>query len=368
MYIRRKCGEGMPGSYIASALMPLVIIFLISAVLSFSIVFITSVSARIDRMLQVLGSGSIASAAVPETLPESAEVSLSCTSECLLYSADGTSAAVVKGVMDGYFSGYRGEELEIEWTGTDGMLNPSVVSSSLASSLGLEPGDRLTMMAMDTEGRARPYLLTVSGIFRSVYPQLDGHLIYVPLELVDGRNTWEILLPEGMDDAQVLRGIREEGIFARSYREIYGSAYRNIRASLSVMHLVLAAVAILAAYFSSDIAEAYTSRDRKDIEGLLMMGMQYRRLRRIYLMITMAGVALASAAGTGAGILLSFLSPSLISWIASRNASLLAYYVTSFRVSIPPLPLIAMLALMLAVSSVSVSIFLRRLKPSSLGA
>ena len=140
-----------------------------------------------------------------------------------------------------------------------------MISSALASALGLELGDRLTMMIMDTEGRARPYLLTVRGIFASVYPQLDSHLIYVPLELVDGTNTWEILLAEGEDDASVLSAIRNEGIFARSYREIYSSAYRNIGTSLSVMHLVLAAVAVLAAYFSSDIAESYTSRDEKDI-------------------------------------------------------------------------------------------------------
>ena len=355
----------MPGGYILSSIMPLLIIFLITAVLAFSVIFIASVTARIDRMLQVLGSGTIAVSAVPENLPEDAEVALTASSEALLYSGSGTASAIVKGVMDGYFSGYRGEELRLESADGD-MLNPSVISSSLAASLSLEPGDRLTMMSMDSSGRARPHLLTVKGIFRSVYPQLDEHLIYVPLEIVDGQNTWEILLADGADDASLLRSIREEGIYARSYREIYGSSYRNIETSLSVMHLVLGAVAVLAAYFSSDIAEAYTSRDRRDIEALLIMGASYRTMRGIYLMITMAGVASASIAGIAAGMLLSFLSPSLIEWVASENAALLAYYVTSFSVKIPFITLLSMLAMMLVVSSVSVYVFLRRMRKSAI--
>ena len=363
LYIMRKCGEKMSWNYRVSALIPLLIIFLISAVLSFSMIFISSVSERIDRMLQLFGSGTIAAVAVPENLPEGTEVSLTCTSQALLYSADGTTAAAVKGVMDGYFDGYRSEELELS-TIEGEFTNPSVISSALASALGLELGDRLTMMIMDTEGRARPYLLTVRGIFASVYPQLDSHLIYVPLELVDGTNTWEILLAEGEDDASVLSAIRNEGIFARSYREIYSSAYRNIGTSLSVMHLVLAAVAVLAAYFSSDIAESYTSRDEKDIKALLMMGLPMKTLRAVYLRITMAAVSMAAIAGIVAGTLLSFFSPSLISMIASRNASLLAYYVTSLEVSIPFASLIVMLLLMLAVSAFSVFIFLRRMHRS----
>ena len=137
---------------------------------------------------------------------------------------------------------------------------------------------------------------------------------------------------------------------------------RNIRASLSVMHLVLAAVAILAAYFSSDIAEAYTSRDRKDIRELMMLGMSSRDIRGIYFLITLAAVAAAAIAGAAAGLILSSFSPMLLSAVSSSGSSLLDYYVTSFTLRIPLGAIALMILMMLSVSSLSILMTLRRIK------
>ncbi len=359
LYIGRKCGRGMGIGYILSAFMPLLIIILISLVVSFALVFISSITAQMDRMLQLLGTGTIEASARPE-LPEGAEIALTCDTEGLIYSESSAAAAYVKGVEEGYFSGMRGKELKAELS-DEAYLNPAVASSSLAEELGLSIGDRMTILVMDGSGRARPVLLTLGGIFPSVYPQLDSRLIYIPLEFADGMNRWEILLPEDADARSVLASIEAQDISARGYWESYRSVYENIRVSMRAMYLVLGAVAVLAAFFSSDIAEAYTSRDMEDIRAIAILGAGKGRIRRIYLLIAMIAVAAASAIGMLLGIALGFLSPALIRLVASSDPSLLAYYVTSFDVVIPLRSLALMLLSMLAVSAISVRIFLRRL-------
>ena len=103
------------------------------------------------------------------------------------------------------------------------------------------------------------------------------------------------------------------------------------------------AVALLAAYFASDAADVYVSRDRRDISTMMMLGASVGMMRRIYLQITMAGTAFAVIA------------------IASYNPEILSYYVTSFTISFPWLRIALMLLLIVAIAAISVEISLRRM-------
>ena len=59
LYIGRKRGRGMGVKWTLSSLLPALLIFLITAVLVFAMVFISSMTTAIDRMIIMLGSSSI---------------------------------------------------------------------------------------------------------------------------------------------------------------------------------------------------------------------------------------------------------------------------------------------------------------------
>lgn len=361
-YARRKIGEKKGFAYFLSSLSPLFILLLITAALSFSLSFIISMSEGIDKLLAVMGSGSVRILSYPDSslLPEGAEISETKTGTALLYAENGENAVMVKGIGEDYLEGIRKSVLDIEYSESEG-INPVIVSSSLASSLSLNPGDRLSMLLWEKEeGRARPLLVTVHGVFRSVYPQLDKHLVYAPIDLVDGPSSFEILLPEGQDAEVLVSALWKSGIPAESYRTMYSSLYQNVRQSIGILSFLIILVAALAAFFSSDAAHFYISRDRNDIQGMRLLGIGKREIIWVYMLITVSYVAVAAVLGMVLGIIISSLSPSLISFISSVSPSLLDYYITSFEVVIPVRELVLMLLAMIAVSSISVFLMLRR--------
>ena len=186
LYISRKCGAGLGRDRKIAFILPMLMILLITSVLVFALIFIDSVSGTIERMLEILGQGTIyVYAETPpdvSLLPDGSEISPSRMLEGLVYSEDGESAAIIHAVGPDYFSGMRGRELGLIMEDKD-MLNPSVVSSSFADKLGIKAGDRMTLLLYEEESdRTRPVLLTIAGIFPSVYPQLDSNLLYIPLE------------------------------------------------------------------------------------------------------------------------------------------------------------------------------------------
>ena len=221
LYIPRKCGRGLGRDRKTAFLLPMLMILLISAVLVFALVFIQSVSGTIERMLAILGRGSVfvESQDMPDRslLPEGAEVTPSRILEGLVYSGQGEGAAVIHAVGPGYFDGMRGRELGIVILDED-VLNPAVVSSSFADKLSVGIGDRMTLLLYEADkDRTRPLLLTVSGIFPSVYPQLDSSLAYIQLESSGyGADGYEVLLPEGIDAESI-----EDALWRAGYSILY---------------------------------------------------------------------------------------------------------------------------------------------------
>ncbi len=366
LYIPRKCGRGLGRDRKTAFLLPMLMILLISAVLVFALVFIQSVSGTIERMLAILGRGSVfvESQDMPYSsfLPEGAEVTPSRILEGLVYSGQGEGAAVIHAVGPGYFDGMRGRELGIVIPDED-VLNPAVVSSSFADKLSVGIGDRMTLLLYEADkDRTRPLLLTVSGIFPSVYPQLDSSLVYIQLESsgyeADG---YEVLLPEGIDAESIEDALWRAGYSTWSYMDMYSSIYSNAVSSINALYLVFMAVALLAAYFASDAAYVYISRDRNDIEMLMMLGAPKALMRSVYLRITMAGACMAMAIGIALGLILGFLSPLAFSIIASFDPAILSYYVTSFSVRIPWSRIAFMIILMIVIAAISVEISLFRL-------
>ena len=359
LYIGRKRGRGMGVKWTLSSLLPALLIFLITAVLVFAMVFISSMTTAIDRMIIMLGSSSIVTGEEVDVSSWSgASINKTREGEGVVFTEEGKSIIRLKGVNESYLQGEREEALKIMRSGEE-VKNAIIVSTTLARKLNLELGSSMTMMLYEKEkNRTRPILMTVTGIFDSGYAQLDRYLAYVDFSLLDGEEEWEILLDQKDDLEKRCQELEELGISYKTYREKYSALYLNVRQSVSILYLILAFVALLAAFFSTDIVSVYLSRDRQDIAALRLLGMEEKRIRRIYLSLSLFAVAISALGGTVLGLLLGLLSPSLIRIVASSNPGLVEYYISSFSVTVPTMELLLMVLAMVVLSAITLFISL----------
>lgn len=359
LYIGRKRGRGMGVKWTLSSLLPALLIFLITAVLVFAMVFISSMTTAIDRMIIMLGSSSIVTGEEVDVSSWSgASINKTREGEGVVFTEEGKSIIRLKGVNESYLQGEREEALKIVRSGEE-VKNAIIVSTTLARKLNLELGSSMTMMLYEKEkNRTRPILMTVTGIFDSGYAQLDRYLAYVDFSLLDGEEEWEILLDQKDDLEKRCQELEELGIPYKTYREKYSALYLNVRQSVSILYLILAFVALLAAFFSTDIVSVYLSRDRQDIAALRLLGMEEKRIRRIYLSLSLFAVAVSALGGTVLGLLLGLLSPSLIRIVASSNPGLVEYYISSFSVTVPTMELLLMVLAMVVLSAITLFISL----------
>ena len=359
LYIGRKRGRGMGVKWTLSSLLPALLIFLITAVLVFAMVFISSMTTAIDRMIIMLGSSSIVTGEEVDVSSWSgASINKTREGEGVVFTEEGKSIIRLKGVNESYLQGEREEALKIVRSGEE-VKNAIIVSTTLARKLNLELGSSMTMMLYEKEkNRTRPILMTVTGIFDSGYAQLDRYLAYVDFSLLDGEEEWEILLDQKDDLEKRCQELDGLGISYKTYREKYCALYLNVRQSVSILYLILAFVALLAAFFSTDIVSVYLSRDRQDIAALRLLGMEEKRIRRIYLSLSLFAVAVSALGGTVLGLLLGLLSPSLIRIVASSNPGLVEYYISSFSVTVPTMELLLMVLAMVVLSAITLFISL----------
>lgn len=359
LYIGRKRGRGMGVKWTLSSLLPALLIFLITAVLVFAMVFISSMTTAIDRMIIMLGSSSIVTEEEVDVSSWSgASINKTREGEGVVFTEEGKSIIRLKGVNESYLQGEREEALKIVRSGEE-VKNAIIVSTTLARKLNLELGSSMTMMLYEKEkNRTRPILMTVTGIFDSGYAQLDRYLAYVDFSLLDGEEEWEILLDQKDDLEKRCQELDGLGISYKTYREKYSALYLNVRQSVSILYLILAFVALLAAFFSTDIVSVYLSRDRQDIAALRLLGMEEKRIRRIYLSLSLFAVAVSALGGTVLGLLLGLLSPSLIRIVASSNPGLVEYYISSFSVTVPTMELLLMVLAMVVLSAITLFISL----------
>lgn len=355
LYYRRKCGSGRKIGYILKHYAPSLVVFLIVMTLTFVMIFISSMTDAIDRMIELLGSGSISTTEyVDVSMYRGALIDEVKEGDGILYASSGKSLVHLKGVdISSYFSKERKEGLKLTLT-DESYRNEIIVSSTLGALLDLEIGSRMTLLLYEAENdRARPVLVTVSGIYTSGYAQLDKYLAFVDISLIDGDSTYEILLDKNEDVDDVLHSLWREGIYGVSYKEKYSSLCTNVDQSIMILNVILIFVALLAAFFSADIAHVYTSSDRRDIASLRLLGMREGSVRAIYRKMTLLSVAAASVLGVLCGMLLSLLSPSLIKFAALKEPEVIEYYISSFTLSIPFSSILIMLILMLLCSSVT---------------
>lgn len=366
LYLKRKEGRGMGVKWTLNSLVPALLIVLITALLVFAMVFISSMTSAIDRMIVMLGSGNI-------VLYDDYDISgwdgadkyHVNSSSGVVFSDNGKSLVNIKGIEDGYFYGERGETLKLS-TIESTARNPIIVSKTLAERMKLDFGDTMTLMVYEEEkNRARPVLVTVTGIFDSGYAQLDRYLCYVDYSLLGGDGEWEVVLQDNNETDKRAQELWEKNIWCETYKDKYSSLYLNVQQSVTILYVILVSVALLAAFFSTDIVHVYLSRDWRDIAALSILGMAKERIRRVYLILSLRSVMAASILGTIIGLVLGSLSPLLIKAVAISNPGLVEYYISSFSVKVPWSAIILMILAMALLSLLTLFISIRKEKELS---
>ena len=224
----------------------------------------------------------------------------------------------------------------------------------------------MTLMVYEEEkNRARPVLVTVTGIFDSGYAQLDRYLCYVDYSLLGGDGEWEVVLQDNNETDKRAQELWEKSIWCETYKDKYSSLYLNVQQSVTILYVILVSVALLAAFFSTDIVHVYLSRDWRDIAALSILGMAKERIRRIYLILSLRSVMAASLLGTIIGLVLGSLSPLLIKAVAISNPWLVEYYISSFSVKVPWSAIILMILAMALLSLLTLFISIRKEKELS---
>ncbi len=363
-YLKRKLGFNMPLRYKIGVVLPSLLIFLITALIVFILVFIMSMRNAIDSAIALLGSGSLSSSEyVPSyLLPDGAEQDEVYHNEGIIYSENKNSIVYLKKVDKSYFEGARKDGLNLVQS-TDSGKNEIYLSSTLARELEVSLGDRMTLLLYEEDkNRTRPVLLTCTGIFDTGYAQLDRYMAFVPSSTFEGgRKEVEILLPDNGKTDEVEKLLLSNGYYVTSYKTNYASLYINVQQSIGILYVILVAVAFLSAFFSSDIAQIYISRDRSDIATLSLMGMKNRELRKIYTTMTLSVLFIAALFGVVLGLVLGSMTPFIVRMVSRFNPLLMDNYITSFSVVLPALEIVVMLGAMLLLSYITLTLYLRHL-------
>lgn len=362
LYLERKIGKGMGKRYFFSSLMPMLLIGLITLILVFLLVFISSMTEEIDRMIALLTGGSLSSwEDVSTLLPEGSRCDEVKNGNGILYSDNGRQIAQIKGVdISEYFLGEREKALLLEMG--DKKNNSVILSHSLSASLGLTIGDKLTLLVYDEEkNRTRPVLVTVAGIYSSGYAELDKYLAFCDISLLkDNPSRYEILLRKGENVEKVQQYLMDNGYYTYSYKENNRALYQNVQSSFSILYIILVFASLLGAYFASDATHVYVSRDQKDILSLSILGLSDKRIKKIYVKYTLIMSIISITLGTLLGLLLSLFSPSLITLLSKHFPSIFDYYISTFTLSIPLSKIALMFVLMIAIIYLSLRFTLGR--------
>lgn len=353
-------------SYKASFLSPAILIILVSFILNFSLIFTESMAHGLNGILIYLGSGNIKVFAEYEPEVDGEKFFIK-ESSSLAFSESSTAPLFLKAVdFDTYFTSEKKKILNLNQIGEDG-LNPIIMSERALSELSLNVGDRFTALIYEAEkDRTRPVLFTVSSSFNTGYSEFDSSLAFVPFSILDSPVFTEIIINDKANEDGVLAEILDSGYSAASYKRIYASLYNNIELSLNTLYLVFLLLALLAAFFSSNISFNYIERDKKDIALLYLTGLSLKDIKTIYVKITMAVVIFSLAFGLALAVAFSFFSPSLLSLLSSSGFRALDAYLLSFDIIMPFSRLILINAFLLLCSYLSLTVSLRSIRRSSI--
>lgn len=339
----------------------MVILSLVSLIVTFSLVFVGSMTEGIERKYVVLGDGDIFVEGKLEEEMANADVEIVYHASALCYGDEKTALVQVKGVGDGYFSDERKREFQSFQVGlADTTLRKVIISKSLSENLHVDPGEKILLVLVKGED-FKPVLCVVDGLYESGYAEFDSHLVFCQDDLLETYGylpVTEIL----SDDADSLKmELERKGYASTAWYEREDDLAANLKTSKQVVTSVFLIVVILAAYFVSDFASTLVNDKKREIAQLKLLGATDGSIRMPFLLASFLVSFFSLVIGMASGIILSYLTKPLLTLLSHAHIDALSYYLLSFRITIPYASLFTLISLLLVLSLLSCAWVLRRL-------
>jgi len=234
------------------------------------------------------------------------------------------SGNIVRGSLEGFGEGEYGGDL-------------IVVGERLAQTLGVQPGDPLTLIsptggatAFGATPQRKTY--TVAGAFSVGMSEYDQAFIYMPLEqaqLFFGRDTAVDFIEVHLDDADKVIAMKPEfmrvvgpAAMVTDWTEKNAAFWGALKVERNVMRLILMMlVAIAAMNIISGLVMLVKNKGR-DIAILRTIGAGRGSIMRIFFMAGASVGALGTAAGLALGVLFcTFIAPiqRFVEWVTGAQ-------------------------------------------------
>ena len=156
-YCERKTGRKQSLSWIIKSYLPSLLIVFIMVVLVFALIFVSSMSKAIEDTLVYLGSGNITAYSSLEDIvfKEDEKVFEVSSASAMIASSSSTALINLKGVGSDYFFEEKVDKLNLETVENNTTLNSVYLSKTIANSLNVDLGDKVSVLIFDKEaGRA----------------------------------------------------------------------------------------------------------------------------------------------------------------------------------------------------------------------
>ncbi len=294
----------------------------------------------------------------------------------IAYSSDESREVYLKGVLPSYFDSERREELSLRDDSLlerTGALPGLYLSESLALQFGAALGDRLAIVTLPSEGqgRVRPSLAVVKGIFSTGFYALDDALMFIDMNsarllfpATGGKS--EIILTSEYADAGEQIAEKIESYLGRDltwagYDEFNTEMYENFATSRQIIFAVFLVILFAAIFYVTAVSHELIEDAKEEIAMQKVLGARSFQILTGYL-IALGSVTLVSIlTGTALGMLLSTRITSILSLLSELNVPSLRYYLLTFDITIPYWQIARIVMLLFLMSLISVGFSLRRI-------
>ena len=270
--------------------------------------------------------------------------------QAIVRNSVGTAAPVlIKGVPPAYFSADRGAAAELTlFSGTLQVDDEGIIlGRSLAETLQAGTGTELVIMAIG-EGRTVNFVpletsVTLSGIVRSGYPEIDSHVAFVSLDLL------RQFLPKSVpligvkadDGLQSYRTIRRELEAlpqveqVSSWQERNRSLYSALQLEKYSMMVVLFLIFIVVAFSIRNSLQRFVFLQRRDVGLFFALGVSKRRIALVFLLQGIFVAVAGSLIGILSGVIIAGNVNRILHGLALALQSLFSYQALFLMYSFP---------------------------------
>jgi lipoprotein-releasing system permease protein len=240
-----------------------------------------------------------------------------------------------------------------------------LVGEGLAETLGLMPGDGITLMtlggasAFGTLPKRKIY--TVGAIFKSGVSELDASFVYMPLtqaQLFFGReDDWDIIEIKVRDAFNIdaytplLKKAGGEGTLIQTWKESQATLWNALKFERNAMRFILFFVVLIAALNIISGIVMLVKNKTRDIAILRTLGAERASITRIFFLTgSMIGVA-GTATGLALGVLfVIFIGPiqAFVEWVLQTKVfDAKVYYLSHVPARLDPIEVLVVVAMSL---------------------